>query len=56
MKRGLLLAKAGDDYGNSFIHPSYIEKNWQLDGLRLLAHLPGGLRGWQDIVVLQRQA
>jgi SAM-dependent methyltransferase len=44
-------AQAGDDYGNAFIHPEYIQREW---GRRLtvLQHLPGGMRGWQDVVVM----
>jgi SAM-dependent methyltransferase len=50
----LSAAKAGDEYGNTFIDPSYIYEHWNSAGLRVLAHIPGGLRGWQDTVVLSR--
>lgn len=50
----LEVAKAGDDYGNTFIHPTYIRKMWDNRFFHLESHLSGGLRGWQDIVVLKR--
>jgi SAM-dependent methyltransferase len=49
-------AKAGAEYGNTFIHPDYIFRNWNNDQFAVLEHVPGGLRGWQDVVVLQRRA
>lgn len=53
-KDALENAQAGEEYGNAFIHPDYIYSKWGIDGLKVLQHLPGGLRGWQDIVVIQR--
>jgi SAM-dependent methyltransferase len=50
----LKVACAGEDYGNAFIHPDYVVSRWVPAGFELLEHLPGGLRGWQDIVVLRR--
>jgi hypothetical protein len=50
----LKAAKAGDDYGNTFIDPSYIYERWNLLELTVRAHIPGGLRGWQDVVVFSR--
>jgi len=47
-------AKAGSEYGSTFIHPDYIYKNWSTEGFKVLEIIPGGLRNWQDIVVLQR--
>lgn len=47
--------QAGDEYGSTFIHPRYIYENWDNEMFKLLQHLPGALRGWQDIVVLQRR-
>jgi SAM-dependent methyltransferase len=47
-------ANAGPEYGNSFVHPSHIEGQWTRGRLELLRILPGGLRGWQDVVVLRR--
>jgi SAM-dependent methyltransferase len=47
-------ANAGPGYGNSFMHPRYIEREWTRGRLELLRLLPGGLRGWQDLVVLRR--
>lgn len=49
------LAQAGEDYGNAFVHPRYVEARWASDELELVEHLPGGLRGWQDIAVLRRR-
>jgi ubiquinone/menaquinone biosynthesis C-methylase UbiE len=50
------LAKAGDEYGNAFIHPDYIYENWAKAGFKVLEVISGGLRNWQDIVILQRSA
>ncbi len=50
------IAKAGSEYGNVFIHPDYIYKNWAIEGFKVLDVLQGGLRNWQDIVTLQRSA
>ncbi len=47
-------AGAGLEYGNSFIHPSYVEGQWAGGRLEVVQILPGGMRGWQDIVVLRR--
>jgi len=49
-------AKAGPAYGNTFIHPSYIEEKWNAHGLEVVRQIPGGLRGWQDIVVMRKVA
>jgi len=50
----LEMAKAGSDYGNTFVTPEHVAQEW-LDGdFELCAHLPAGLRGWQDFVVLRR--
>jgi SAM-dependent methyltransferase len=48
------VAKAGSSYGNTFMHPTYAEFNWNKHGLSVLRHLPGGVRGWQDIFVLRK--
>ena len=50
------IAKAGSEYGNTFIHPDYIYKNWAKEDIKVLEVIPGGLRNWQDIVILQRSA
>lgn len=52
----LELAKAGTEYGHAFIHPDYIYKNWAVEDFKILEIIPGGLRNWQDIVILQRSA
>jgi hypothetical protein len=51
----LRVARVGSDYGNTFIHPRYVREHWENDELRVVTHLPGGLRGWQDIVIMQRR-
>lgn len=48
-------AKAGSSYGNTFIHPSYVERKWNSSLFEVLEHIPGGLRGWQDLYVLRRR-
>jgi SAM-dependent methyltransferase len=48
-------ANAGPSYGHTFMHPSYAEENWNQHGLSLLRHIPGGVRGWQDIFVLRKE-
>jgi SAM-dependent methyltransferase len=54
--RLLSFAKAGKRYGNTFIDGDYVNTNWNTSNLEVLEHLPGGLRGWQDVVVLRRKA
>jgi SAM-dependent methyltransferase len=51
----LRVAKAGQEYSNAFIHPDHIARTWNTDLLELVEHIPGGLRGWQDCVVLRRK-
>jgi hypothetical protein len=46
-------SEAGDGY--SFIHPDYPAEHWNTGAFEVLQHIPGGLRGWQDIVVLRRR-
>jgi len=48
------LAKAGPEYGNSFMHPEFAAQHWNTTPWKLLEHRPGGLRYWQDIYVLQK--
>ncbi len=48
------LANVGDEYGNSFISPSYVKQHWTAHHLELCEVLPGGLRGWQDFLVFRR--
>jgi ubiquinone/menaquinone biosynthesis C-methylase UbiE len=50
----LKAAKATSSYGNAFIHEHYIAQHWAHAGFEVLEYLPGGLRDWQDIVVLLR--
>ncbi len=51
----LAKARAGDVYGTTFVHPSYVARRWNDAGLEVLAHRPAALRGWQDVVVLRRR-
>jgi hypothetical protein len=51
----LKIAKAGEFYGNTFIEPNHIRTNWDDRTFEFVAHLPGGLSGWQDIFVLRRR-
>jgi SAM-dependent methyltransferase len=48
------MAKAGEEYGNSFIHPAFLYETCKSEGFEVLEYLPGGLRSWQDIVILRR--
>ncbi len=50
----LQAADAGSDYGNLFIHPAYVRQEWGRM-FEELEYISGGLRGWQDIVVLRRR-
>ena len=50
----LAMANVGSDYGYSFIDEKYIASTWNDGQFEVIEHLPGGLRGWQDIVVLRR--
>jgi SAM-dependent methyltransferase len=49
------VAHAGPSYGNTFIDPGYAKRAWANDDLAVTAHLPGGVRGWQDVYVLTRR-
>ena len=49
------LANSGSDYGNTFLDDAYAAAHWNNDSFQILEHVPGGLRDWQDIVVLQRR-
>jgi SAM-dependent methyltransferase len=48
-------ANAGDDYGNSFTHESFIRKHWARDVFDVIEFIPGGMRGWQDVTILRRR-
>ena len=48
------VAKAGSDYGNAFIHESYIRNEWSQAGFEIVEFVEGGLRGWQDVTILRR--
>ncbi|HYR87060.1 MAG TPA: class I SAM-dependent methyltransferase [Terriglobia bacterium] len=51
----LEITSAGAEYGISFIDPSYFEGVSAGSEFTLLEYVPGGLRGWQDIVVLRKR-
>lgn len=44
-----------DQEGRMFIHPAYPGTHWNNDAFAVVEHIPGGLRSWQDIVVLRRK-
>jgi SAM-dependent methyltransferase len=48
-------AKATSAYGNAFIHERYVADHWKEAGFEVLEYIPGGLRHWQDIIVLRRK-
>ncbi len=48
-------ANAGEDYGNSFTHETYIKEQWTRDFFDVIEFVPGGLRGWQDVTILRRR-
>lgn len=48
-------ARAGEAYGLSFTFPEHLARHWADEQFALVAHLPGALRGWQDIVVLRKR-
>lgn len=50
----LAMANVGPDYGYSFIDETYVASTWSDEHFEVIEHLAGGLRGWQDIVVLRR--
>jgi hypothetical protein len=53
----LAAAEAGGDYGNSFTHERYIREEWpKASGMEVVEFTPGGVRGWQDTVVLRKKA
>ncbi len=47
-------ARAGEAYGVSFTSAEHLARRWADARFELVAHLPGALRGWQDVVVLRR--
>ena len=49
------LANVGPEYGNSFVTADYLRQAWNTAELEVCDVLPGGLRGWQDIVALRRR-
>jgi SAM-dependent methyltransferase len=51
----LRTVNAGEDYGSTFIHPTYAHECWNNDKFELCEYVPAGLRGWQDIAVIRRR-
>jgi SAM-dependent methyltransferase len=51
----LARAGTGADYGLTFIDLDYAQRRWTDASLEVVEVRPGGLRGWQDIVVLTRR-
>ncbi|MGN6366664.1 MAG: hypothetical protein ACTHN5_00105 [Phycisphaerae bacterium] len=47
-------ADAGGEYGNSFVHPAYVRRVWG-EMFEEVEYVPGGMRGWQDVVALMRK-
>lgn len=48
-------ARAGSDYGNAFVHQDYVKAEWLKSAFELIEFVEGGMRGWQDVVVLRRR-
>jgi SAM-dependent methyltransferase len=46
-------ANVNTEYGNSFIDPDHAKAAWS-SHFEVLIHIPGDLRGWQDVYVLRR--
>ena len=47
-------ANVNTEYGNSFIDPDHAKASWS-SHFEVLTHIPGDLRGWQDVYVLRRK-
>ena len=45
----------GIEYGNSFTDPQLPSSRWTTH-FEVASHIPGGLRGWQDIFLLRRKS
>jgi SAM-dependent methyltransferase len=50
----LAIARAGADYGTTFLSEPRVRDELLAAGLEPVEHIPGGLRGWQDLVVARR--
>lgn len=53
--QSLAAAHAGDNYGLHYTTEQHLRRTWPDEQLELLEYRPGGLRGWQDVVVLKRR-
>ena len=49
------MAKAGDEYGNTYIAESFIRDQWPAHGFDVLEYIPGGVRGFQDVAILRKR-
>ncbi len=53
-RRGIAKAKAGESYGNTFVHPEKVADFCSSSSFEIVQHLEGGLRGWQDIYLIRK--
>jgi SAM-dependent methyltransferase len=49
------VAKAGPEYGNCFVSSEHVRTAWGAPYFEVITVEPGGLRSWQDVVVLRRR-
>lgn len=47
-------AAAGETYGNTFVDPAHAAGPWAGNSFEVVRHVPGGMRAWQDLIVLRR--
>ncbi|MCB9833495.1 MAG: class I SAM-dependent methyltransferase [Planctomycetes bacterium] len=47
-------ARAGETYGVTFIHEDHVRRHWSRD-FEVVEFRSGGMRGWQDTVLLRRR-
>jgi SAM-dependent methyltransferase len=50
----LARAQAGSAYGTAFIEPRWLRSHSSAAGLEIIDHVPAGLRGLQDLLILSR--
>jgi hypothetical protein len=46
---------AEDQEGRTFLRPAHAGAQWNAHAFEVVEHMPGGLRSWQDIIVLRRK-
>jgi SAM-dependent methyltransferase len=44
-----------DQEGRTFVRPAHAAAHWSAGAFEMVEHIPGGLRSWQDIIVLRRK-